>query len=273
MAPHWSHTSASAGAVNQTYEIAYQTSTHTHAFCNCRVKSVHLAQKDNTGKSNTRGTKAPPFRSQRRDLLVTHLCFSGVNTRKRTCRVQWKRGKRHKNTTQDKQKHQTGCNGPSSRQKRAELKSFIYRALLSVCEQWADCLPERPQKDWVFSVQQTLPACGTSLLSKKTLQSQHPKSHCMHCNYSSQFTFGMPLSILMKTQKRRGCTELAETFNPGPTLTSHLHTHAHKDTQTHTHTAVWMWVGSHRDVNRLQIHTGPGLIHWSIFCSAGFKWS
>lgn len=95
------------------------------------------------------------------------------------CRVQWSSGKRRKNTTGDKQKHQTGCNGPSSRKKkkgkkRAELKSFIYRALLSVSEQWADCMPERPQKDWVFSLQQTLPACGTSLYQKKHFRVNTP---------------------------------------------------------------------------------------------------
>lgn len=36
--------------------------------------------------------------------------------------VQWSSGKRRKNTTGDKQKHQTGCNGPSSRKKKKEKK-------------------------------------------------------------------------------------------------------------------------------------------------------
>lgn len=65
-------------------------------------------------------------------------------------------------------------------------------------------------------------------LSKKTLQSQHPESHCIHCNYSSQFTFGMPLSVLMKTWERQVCTLPAETFNPCSALTSHLHRQTNK---------------------------------------------
>lgn len=123
---------------------------------------------------------------------------------------------------------------------------------------------------------------------QKNIQSQHPKSHRIHCNYSSQFTFGMPLSIVIKTWKRQVCILLAETLNSCSAFTLHLHGQTHRtdmhthslflclacmQAHTHMHTAVWMWVGSHRDVNRLQIHTGPGLIHWSIFCSAGFKWS
>lgn len=139
--------------------------------CNCRAKSSNLTFIENCEERDNGGTKAPYFRSHQRCLLVTHLRFSGVNTRKQMHRVQWSRGKRNKNTTQDKQKQQTGCNGPSSWQKGAKLKSFIYRALLSVSEQWADCLPERPQKDWVFSLQQTLPACGTSLYQKNTSES------------------------------------------------------------------------------------------------------
>lgn len=68
---------------------------------------------------------------------LSHTCAFQVLTQgSKMRRVQWSGGKRRKkNSTQDKQKHQTGCNGPSSRQKRAELKSFIYRALLSVSEQ------------------------------------------------------------------------------------------------------------------------------------------
>lgn len=56
---------------------------------------------------------------------------------------------------------------------RATLKSFIYRGLLSDSEQWADCLPERPQKDRVFSVQQTLPACGASLYHQNIKKKSH----------------------------------------------------------------------------------------------------
>lgn len=78
------------------------------------------------------------------------------------------------------------------------------------------------------------PPTAHPFYQKKTVQSQHPKSHRIHCNYSSQFTFGMPLSILMKTWKRQVCIPLAEMFNPCSALTSHLHRQTHR-TDMHAH--------------------------------------
>lgn len=171
--------------------------------------------------------------------------------------------------------------------KRAELKSFIYRALLSVSEQWADCMPERPQKDWVFSLQQTLPACGTSLYQKKhfRVNTPNPTAYTVTTVPSSPlecpclFWWRHERDKYARCQQKRSILVLHSPHTCTDRQIRQICTYAHAHTRTRSlflflsHTAVWMWVGSHRDVNRLQIHTGPGLIHWSIFCSAGFKWS
>lgn len=135
VAPHWSHTSASAGAVDKIKfkRVCFdQTWTQT-CVCNCSLSQLISHLKRTVEKSNERGgTKRCCLKSQQRALFVTHLCFSGVNTRKQMCRVQWSSGKRRKNTTGDKQKHQTGCNGPSSRKKKKEKKEQSWRVLFTV---------------------------------------------------------------------------------------------------------------------------------------------
>lgn len=52
----------------------------------------------------------------------------------------------------DKQKQQAAYIGPSSRQNESSSRILFTTALLSASEQRADCLPERPQKNWVFSL-------------------------------------------------------------------------------------------------------------------------
>lgn len=135
VAPHWSHTSASAGAVDKIKfkRVCFdQTWTQT-CVCNCSLSQLISHLKRTVEKSNERGgTKRCCLKSQQRALFVTHLCFSGVNTRKQMCRVKWSSGKRRKNTTGDKQKHQTGCNGPSSRKKKKEKKEQSWRVLFTV---------------------------------------------------------------------------------------------------------------------------------------------
>lgn len=179
VAPHWSHTSASAGAVDRnqiwgTHKRRRRSLRHEHNMCVC----VHLACRGNrlpwrgpawdtrTRKQmyNSGQTKAAdgaqwPFfltkREARWRVLFTVGCYQSLNSEQTVCL----RGHRR-----------TGCSLYSRRFPPA-AHPFI----------------------------------------KKTLQSQHPKSQRAHCNYSSEFTSGMPLSILMKTRERQVCTPLAET--------------------------------------------------------------
>lgn len=182
VAPHWSHTSASAGAVDKIkFKRVYFDQTWTQTcVCNCSLSQLISHLKRTVEKSNERGGQRDAVWKVSKEPCLSHTCAFQVLTQGSKCAE-------YNGAVESAVKTQLGTN-KSTRQgamalllkkrkrkkKRAELKSFIYRALLSVSEQWADCMPERPQKDWVFSLQQTLPACGTSLYQKKHFRVNTP---------------------------------------------------------------------------------------------------
>lgn len=235
VAPHWSHTSASAGAVDKIKfkRVCFdQTWTQT-CVCNCSLSQLISHLKRTVEKSNERGGQRDAVWKVSKEPCLSHTCAFQVLTQGSKCAE-------YNGAVESAVKTQLGTNKSTRQGAMVLLLEKRKRKKKSRAEEFY--LPCPVISLWTVSrlyaweATEGLGVLSTAdasrlrhiPLSKKTLQSQHPESHCIHCNYSSQFTFGMPLSVLMKTWERQVCTLPAETFNPCSALTSHLHRQTNK---------------------------------------------